>query len=126
MKTLDEVIKALQKNADREMARWNEETCFISEENLLDALLYLKEYRAELAQNSGELGNDPLTWDELRQMEGKPVWSSNNGHWYLVDCVETEPDGSNERIILTNKGRAQMPYDADDLIRFPLYRMKVL
>ena len=69
MKTLDEVIKALQKNADREMARWNEETCFISEENLLDALLYLKEYRAELAQNSGELGNElgknlEKTWKE--------------------------------------------------------------
>lgn len=28
----------------------------------------------KLAQNLGEVSNDPLTWDELRQMEGKPVW----------------------------------------------------
>lgn len=66
----------------------------------------------------------PLTMDNLREMIGEPVWNSNNNHWYLIDCIETNLDGSNERIILTNRGRVQMPYDADDLIKYPLYRMK--
>lgn len=33
--------------------------------------------------------NDPLTWDELKQMEGKPVWVKDgleNGEWYIVEC----------------------------------------
>ena len=35
--------------------------------------------------------NDPLTWSELRQMEGKPVWiEADNGqeqfkHWFIID-----------------------------------------
>lgn len=54
-----------------------------------NALYYLKEYRAKLVQNSGELGNDPLTWDELKQMEGKPVWVEADYFekgWFLVDA----------------------------------------
>ena len=34
--------------------------------------------------------NDPLDWDELKQMEGKPVWiCMNNGfcHWGIIDDV---------------------------------------
>ena len=37
-----------------------------------DALQYLQEYKeltAELVER-----NEPLTWDELQTMEGKPVW----------------------------------------------------
>ena len=26
--------------------------------------------------------NEPLTWDELKQMEGKPVWVEVDGNWW--------------------------------------------
>ena len=34
--------------------------------------------------------NNPLTWDELKQMEGKPVWVEDafeNGEWYIIERV---------------------------------------
>ena len=63
----------------------------------------------------------PLTMEDLRDMEGEPVWNSNTGIWYLVHrCVNNEktiiwavlPDGQFK--VMT----------ADDLIKFPLYRMR--
>lgn len=33
--------------------------------------------------------NDPLTWDELKTMEGRPVWIEDgleNGEWYIIEC----------------------------------------
>lgn len=42
----------------------------------------------QLAQNSVEVGNPPLTWDELKSMEEKPVWLINTAteeaEWVLV------------------------------------------
>lgn len=79
-----------------------------------DALSYLKEYRSEKAmweadrkgylnwieqykearekhqQAVIELKKNPaLTWDELKAMEGKPVWVEDgleNGEWYIIEC----------------------------------------
>lgn len=79
-----------------------------------DALHYLKEYRSEKAmweadrkgylnwieqykearekhqQAVIELKKNPaLTWDELKAMEGKPVWVEDgleNGEWYIIEC----------------------------------------
>lgn len=75
MKTLDEVIKAVEEK----LGIGGEEAI----ENCLetDALHYLKVFRAErehLDELHRELvkenDNNPLTWEELQQMEGKPVW----------------------------------------------------
>lgn len=88
MKTLDEVIAELE-----------------DEEVFADALHYLKEYKekqktleiraAEYKRGFEQLGtewsrlkdNSPLTWDELKGMEGKPVWVegiSNPPIWLIV------------------------------------------
>lgn len=58
-----------------------------------DVLFYLKEYRwiiencAEALAEKYPSENIPLTWDELNQMEGKPVWvelfGSGLGEWDL-------------------------------------------
>ena len=66
-------------------------------------LHYLKEYRetkkhlaclddAEIrGDNTQVVNNPPLTWDELKTMEGKPVWiEADNGqeqfkHWFIID-----------------------------------------
>ena len=74
MKTLDEVIKALEK----QLGVGGEDAI----ENCLetDALHYLKHLQeyyemSEMHDYSRlEPYNPPLTWDELRKMEGKPVW----------------------------------------------------
>lgn len=77
-----------------------------------DALYYLKEYRSEKAMweadRKGYLDwieqykearekhqqavielkrNPPLTWNELKQMEGKPVWiqEGDHGYWIIID-----------------------------------------
>ena len=37
---------------------------------------------------------EPLTMDELRQMDGEPVWvqflHNKIGYWYLIDCHNSE------------------------------------
>ena len=70
---------------------------------MTDALHYLKEYRetkkhlaclddAEIrGDNTQVVNNPPLSWQELQQMEGKPVWiEADNGqeqfkHWFIID-----------------------------------------
>ena len=103
MKTLDEVIKALE--IPKAISEWNEVT--LDSEACDDALHYLSEYRSckhlqEIWQqeaekcketrekftvlykeymeriNSIEPPNVPLTWDELRKMESKPIWIEQN------------------------------------------------
>lgn len=84
MKTLDEVIF----EAPYSPTNWAK-----------DALHYLREYRdkhEEMLQMEEALGycemaeNRPLTWDELKQMEGKPVWveltfpEGAYSHWGII------------------------------------------
>lgn len=98
MKTLDEVIEELQ--------YWdtcNEyPECFYDDEVTRDALNYLKEYKrvqnkiekialGNIEDTLDKLDNKPLTWDELKTMEGKPVWvetESING-WVIVEIRDS-------------------------------------
>ena len=99
MKTLDEVIDDL-KNKSRLVicTKPKDDYWVVPLETIQDALQYLKMYK-ELAQESElfakwkeEKNSDPLTWDELREMEGKPVYiEMNNGyeprivrHWFII------------------------------------------
>ena len=111
MKTLDEVIEKL------EFATRVSFGCVLAKnvevDDLTDALHYLREYReyakavderyAEIEKKQSDAywmwvnktaeleRNDPLTWDELKTMEGKPVWvewASPRKHyreWFLLD-----------------------------------------
>ena len=98
MKTLDEVIEELQ--------YWdtcNEyPECFYDDEVTRDTLNYLKEYKrvqnkiekialGNIEDTLDKLDNKPLTWDELKTMEGKPVWvetESING-WVIVEIRDS-------------------------------------
>ena len=63
----------------------------------------------------------PLTMEDLRDMEGEPVWNSNTGIWYLVHRYV-----NNEKTIVwavLPDGQFKV-MTADDLIKFPLYRMR--
>ena len=85
MKTLDETIF----EAPYTMTPWEE-----------NAIYYLKEYRelqkeVEKQKEMIEFLEKPLTWDELRQMEGMPVWveeENQPSQWYLIGDVETDED----------------------------------
>ena len=86
MKTLDEVIKAFEYTYENDPIAWTYG---------VDALHYLKEYQEQRDQIDAlpdyydlvnfwaeSQENPPLTWDELRQMEGKPVWVEVDGKWW--------------------------------------------
>ena len=93
MKTLDEVIDNFEKACDLERRCEGCSGCLGQEygcpndgaESIPDALHYLKEYRkldSLDAVTFSEDVNPPLTWDELKQMEGKPVWVEVDGKWW--------------------------------------------
>lgn len=115
MKTLDEVIKALELcTGDYDCVGYEcpyrqEGTCcdIVAVPKMqADALHYLRLFQKHVERVRGQLDalkeeyrpNDPLTWDELRTMEGKPVWVElweatdsdfvqyrwGNGAWYIV------------------------------------------
>ena len=90
MKTLDEVIEALARDEYyciecplQYSCGGAEGGCYLSE-----AARYLHEYQWHMTNPDGDhlqlekcrallqdfYRNVPLTWDELKQMEGKPVW----------------------------------------------------
>lgn len=97
MKTLDEVIEELQ--------YWdtcNEyPECFYDDEVNRDALHYLKEFKrisakiekialGNITETLEKLDNPALTWDELKQMEGKPIWVEYEGYapdWEVIEYI---------------------------------------
>jgi hypothetical protein len=96
MKTLDEVITA-NECCDHGEPDSRCEDCPYNgigaccAERETDALQWLKGYRAHIEldklRDKCETENDPLSWDELRTMEGKPVWvetKTKGGRWMIL------------------------------------------
>ena len=97
MRTLDEVIKAFEYTYENDPVAWTYG---------IDALHYLKEYKrvqnkiekialGNIEDTLDKLDNKPLTWDELRTMEGKPVWVEAepiNG-WVIVEIRDSFMQG---------------------------------
>ena len=104
MKTLDEVIKAYEVCHASVLScdgcpydngmRYRDSDCYIA-----DALHYLKEYKKyddtlcalpDYYEWLRSADNDPLSWDDLKEMEGKPVWVELNSeygsysHWGII------------------------------------------
>lgn len=119
MKTLNEVIKAFECCEHGEPDSNCEEcsyagigSCYLEREN--DALFYLKEYRlvvencAEALAEKYPSENVPLTWDELKQMKGKPIWIDAESlsigaspywkDWYIIESF------SNNEFMYCNDG----------------------
>lgn len=93
MKTLDEVIGIFEAYSKCRYDLYEGP----GQQTVTDALHYLKllKTHCDRVQNQIEnlreehRPNDPLTWDELQQMEGKPVWietsdSFNRHRWMFV------------------------------------------
>lgn len=123
MKTLDKVIEELQ--------YWNTcneyPECFYDDEVTKDVLKYLKEYKrvqnkiekialGNIEDTLDKLDNKPLTWDELKLMEGSPVWvewvevvigdSYSIRDWFLIEWI----DNNNHEIIIRDRHGNQILY----------------
>ena len=95
MKSLDEVLEAMT----NEICLNSKADCWEVPVDLYGVILhYLHEYQRDkqifaydVAKKNLELSerNEPLTWDELKLMEGKPVWIEllGNGHWKGWDVI---------------------------------------
>ena len=109
MKTLDEVIDAMERCSiphyfDCKGCPYEDDDAEVgcqSDDRDADALNYLKEYREkhdDILRMEEALGyceimaNPPLTWDELKSMEGKPVWVEHIYYkkWLIVKDVYEE------------------------------------
>ena len=120
MKTLDEVIGMAERctlpypgdclNCEYfEDDSGNDCRCKI----LADALHYLKHLQ-EYYQMSREHHepNPALTWDELKQMEGKPVWVEGTillSHWLIIDTIDEY------MMVCSDRHRVGVPLFADVL-----------
>lgn len=104
MKTLDKVIKALEYclNPVDNFGNCNAGCPYIhccdpsNHDVTEDALNYLKEYQrlqiAFLKALADLEDNPPLDWDDLKQMEGKPVWiefEKNGNHWLIITDIKS-------------------------------------
>ena len=63
----------------------------------------------------------PLTMEDLKYMEGEPVWNSNTLKWMLIHRFV---DADKPIVWLVRHDSQFEIMTADDLIKFPLYRMK--
>lgn len=121
MKTLDEVIELSERctlpypGDCLNCEYFDDETCYDCRCKIIaDAINYLKEYKRDKDElDSTRLAyidiltdyvalknfwaesqaNPPLTWDELREMDGKPVWATfdnENGTWYIAKVYDDE------------------------------------
>lgn len=125
MKTIDEVIESITKQSGleiRNVRKPEKDRFWVDRETYNDALYYLREYRSEKvmweADRKGYLDwieqykearekhqqavielkrNDPITWDELRQMEGNPVW---------VEILSDEIDLSSRWMMVARETKA--------------------
>ncbi len=88
MKTLDEVIDYCE----------GKQTCgeWIG---IADVLHYMKEYKrvqnkiekialGNIEDTLDKIDNPALTWDELKQMKGKPVWVEPCREWMLITLID--------------------------------------
>ncbi len=105
MKTLDEVLEAMT----NEICLNSKADCWEVPVDLYGVILhYLHEYQRDkqifaydIAKRNMELSecNDPLTWDELKLLEGKPMWIEEIGqkysspHWVIHNGIEDAYDG---------------------------------
>ena len=90
MKTLDEVIEILEHIFS-----------YISDNTRNDMLYYLKEYQKldsleTITFPEDTEDNPPLTWDELTQMMGEPIWLVTDladykpySRWAIIEGINT-------------------------------------
>lgn len=75
----DEFVKALRKAAFKRS--FNTENVTIDVKTAYAAAILIESLQAQIAQQQS---NEPLTLDELRGMDGRPIWESWTESWRIV------------------------------------------
>jgi len=103
MMTLDDVIEAMERCSiphyfDCKGCPYEDDDAEVgcrSDDRDADALHYLREFQGLSKMWNDKLdkeqANPALTWSDLQQMEGKPVWIEPCKEWMLITEIETEP-----------------------------------
>lgn len=119
MKTLDEVIVELENYPVVGGTTLTFDVIVVPERSLNNALHYLKEYKntdenykraishvtevidhyEKMVADYLSVNNPPLTWEELKAMEGKPVWVEMEGYKHNRGIVMNQ-DERNGRLLL--------------------------
>jgi hypothetical protein len=145
-KTLDEVIKAghiCGRYVITDNATGEDTICDIVKKGFIsDALHYLKEYQRyqNTPSRIGHMAmadlekNEPLTWSELKQCEGKPIWIESydpiddkrgwhKAEWYLLQWCRDDEDPEWNMLYAINDGQEQCTYYLKDMgERWTAYR----
>lgn len=136
MKTLDEVITVMDHvefccTSCKLQFDCDEVECFLE-----DALHYLKEYQRyqDTPSCNGHMSlvdyfeesqkNEPLTWDELRSMEDKPVWWTHGeaGEWLTIYGV---PKNDNNVIYATTCSGVECWIYKKDMDKYNYYKKEL-
>ena len=67
----------------------------------------------------------PITWAELTEMIGEPVWGENQQKWFLVAQYDEESKEITLRGATVELYKSAFTYTEQMLIAKPLYRIKV-
>ena len=107
--TREEAIKILEYPVKKWSMEWDEREDGLSYYEALDMAISALRQQETVTNRNGL--NEPLTPDELRKMDGEPVWvvyGEDEGMWALVEVCE-------ESIFLTNNlgGRTEYADDAE-------------
>ena len=93
-----------------------------------EAIAYLKGYQEILPEyvqmKLKAAENEPLTWEQLRQMEGKPVYWTHDlvGEWLTIYCVPTLGYGNDDVIYATTCSGDECCICTEDMDKYKYYR----
>ena len=95
MKSLDELIANMEAYPITGHAILINDVSVVLRDDIDDCVSYLKQYRESLSNENHEdkskSENKPLTWEELKQLNGEPVWIEelgiDRGYWAIVSSI---------------------------------------
>lgn len=133
MKTIDEVIKALEwciddSHDDCDGCPYDTGEVTDCHDRNVDALHYLREYKEytdtmcalpDYCEYIHSADNPPLDWDELKQMFHKPVWieTKTKKVWVIINNFEAvTPNSENVNVIHTSHRGAKCSHFARHLM----------
>ena len=90
--TREEAIKILEYPVKKWSMEWDEREDGLSYYEALDMAISALRQEDHFREVTKKV--EPLTLDELRKMDGEPVWvqflHNKIGYWYLIDCHNSE------------------------------------
>ena len=110
-----ELVERRKEHIDYVKERMEEGSGTISD--AVDAVVYA--WKNMLGLND-EDDNPPLTWDDVQDMVGKPVWMSGKNRWFIIDSLYTTI--SKQYVEFENGDKFYFKYDGSLNPDYKLYR----